>query len=84
MIWKLGIQHLGPKTYKVYINDDPRLTLTYFTTRSNSGKIAHCLLPDPDVRRTFKGPLQVITKTSPCYEHPLTPHFYIVKVIEKQ
>ena len=26
---------LGIKLYKVYINDDPGLTLTYFTSRSN-------------------------------------------------
>ena len=26
---------LGLKLYKVYINDDPGLTLTYFTARSN-------------------------------------------------
>ena len=25
----------GPKHYKAYINDDPGLTLTYFTARSN-------------------------------------------------
>ena len=24
--------------------------------------------------------LQIITKTSPCNEDPLTPHFYIVKL----
>ena len=35
MILKLGMQHLGLKLYKVYINDDPVLTLTYFTARSN-------------------------------------------------
>ena len=35
MIFKLGMQHLGLKLYKVYINDDPGLTLTYFTARSN-------------------------------------------------
>ena len=28
---KLGMQHQGLKLYKVYINDDPGLTLTYFT-----------------------------------------------------
>ena len=27
---KLGMQHQGLKLYKVYINDDSRLTLTYF------------------------------------------------------
>ena len=31
MILKLGMQHQGLKLYKVYINDDPGLTLTYFT-----------------------------------------------------
>ena len=35
MILKLGVQHQGLKVYKVYINDDPGLTLTYFTARSN-------------------------------------------------
>ena len=35
MILKLGMQHRGLKLYKVYINGDPGLTLTYFTTRSN-------------------------------------------------
>ena len=35
MIFKLGMQHRGLKLYKVYINDDPVLTLTYFTTWSH-------------------------------------------------
>ena len=35
MILKLGMKHWGLKLYKVYINDDPGLTLTYFTARSN-------------------------------------------------
>ena len=35
MILKLGMWHWGLKLYKVYINDDPGLTLTYFTARSN-------------------------------------------------
>ena len=35
MILKLGMWHWGLKLYKVYINDDPGLTLTYFTIRSN-------------------------------------------------
>ena len=35
MILKLGMWHQGLKVYKVYINDDPGLTLTYFTARSN-------------------------------------------------
>ena len=32
MILILGMQHYVLKLYKVYINDDPELTLTYFTT----------------------------------------------------
>ena len=35
MILKHGMYHWGHKLYKVYINDDPGLTLTYFTARSN-------------------------------------------------
>ena len=35
MMLKLGKQHQRLQLYKVYINDDPRLTLTYFTARSN-------------------------------------------------
>ena len=35
MILKLGMKHLGMELYKVYINRDPGMTLTYFTARSN-------------------------------------------------
>ena len=35
MILKLGMQHQRLKLYKVYINDDCGLTLTYFMARSN-------------------------------------------------
>ena len=35
MILKLVMQHQCLKLYKVYINDDPELTLTNFTARSN-------------------------------------------------
>ena len=35
MILKLGMLHRGLNLYKVNINDDPGLTLTYFTARSN-------------------------------------------------
>ena len=35
MIFNLGMYHLGLELYKVHINDDPGLTLTYFTARSN-------------------------------------------------
>ena len=35
MILKHGMYHWGLKLYKVYINDDPELTLTYFMAKSN-------------------------------------------------
>ena len=35
VIMKPGMQHHGLKLYKVYINDDFRLTLTYFAAGSN-------------------------------------------------
>ena len=35
MILKHGMYHWGRKLYKVYIDDDPGLTLTYFVARSN-------------------------------------------------
>ena len=31
MILKLGMKHLGKELYKVYINHDRGMTLTYFT-----------------------------------------------------
>ena len=35
MTLKLGMQHRVHEYYQVYSNDDPGLTLTYFTARSN-------------------------------------------------
>ena len=35
MTLKLGMQHRVLAYYQVYLNDDPGLTLTYFTARSN-------------------------------------------------
>ena len=35
MTLKLGMQHWVLKCYQVCSNDDPGLTLTYFTARSN-------------------------------------------------
>ena len=39
MILKLGMKHFGMELYKVYINHDPGMTLTYFTAWSS--KVAH-------------------------------------------
>ena len=36
MTFGLGIKHKGCEPYQVYTNDYSGLTLTYFTTRSNS------------------------------------------------
>ena len=33
MILKLGMQHRGSKDFKIYINDDPGLTLTSFMAK---------------------------------------------------
>ena len=41
MILKLGVKHLGIELYKVYINHDPGMNLTYFTARST--KVPHAL-----------------------------------------
>ena len=35
MTLKVGMQHQVLEHYQVYSNDDPELTLTYFTSRSN-------------------------------------------------
>ena len=35
MILKFGMQHWMLKYYHVFSNDDPGMTLTYFTARSN-------------------------------------------------
>ena len=35
MILKLVMEHRVPNVFNVYINDDPRLTMTYFKVRSN-------------------------------------------------
>ena len=38
------------KLYTVYINDDPELTLTYFTAMSNLAKFDFVLMVSPDIR----------------------------------
>ena len=40
MTFKLGMQHRVLEYYEVCSNDDPGLTLTYFTARSNLVPIA--------------------------------------------
>ena len=69
LIMKLCMEQYVLKLYNVYINDDPELTLTYFTTMSNLGKLVCLLIVGPDIMQTF-----------PCNVNPLTPNFYIVKL----
>ena len=44
MIMKLDLEHYVLKLYKVYINDEPELTLTYFTTILNLAKLFFILI----------------------------------------
>ena len=50
MIMKLGFEHNELNLYTVYINDDPELTLIYFTTMSNLEKLVFVLIVGPDTR----------------------------------
>ena len=50
MIMKLCIGQYVLKLYKVYINDDPELTLTYFKTMSKLAKLVFVLTVGPDIR----------------------------------
>ena len=47
MILKLAMDHWVHKAYKVYINDDPGLTMTFIKARSNLVKIAYCAYTRP-------------------------------------
>ena len=49
IIMKLGMNHYELKCYTAYINDDPDLTLTYFTTMSKLAKFVFVLIVDPDI-----------------------------------
>ena len=49
-IIKLGMEHYVLKLYKVYLNDDPELTLTCFTTMSNLAKLDFVLIVGPDIK----------------------------------
>ena len=57
MIMKLGMEQNVLKLYKVYIDDDPELTLTYFKTMSNLAKLVFLLKVGPDISRAFTEPL---------------------------
>ena len=50
LIMKLGMEHYILKLYRVNINDDPGLTLTYFATMSNLVKLASVLKVGTNIR----------------------------------
>ena len=53
MVLKLDMQNQGLELYKIYINNDPGLTLTYFTTRSNW--VAYTFEWGKTVTKSFNG-----------------------------
>ena len=50
MIMKLCMEQYVLKLYKVYINDDPELTLTHFKAMSKLEKLVFVLTVDQDIR----------------------------------
>ena len=44
------LEYYELKLYTVRINDDPELTLTYFTAMSNLAKLVFVLTVGPDIR----------------------------------
>ena len=54
MILKLGMDHQGAQGLQVHINDDPGLTLTYFTAMSNLSELLILLQNNSPVRMKRK------------------------------
>ena len=50
VIMKLAMDHYVLKLYKIYINDDPELTLTHFKTMSSLANFVFVLIGGPDIR----------------------------------
>ena len=57
MIMNLCMEQYVLNFYKVYINDDPELSLTHFKTMSNLAKLVFVLTVGQDIRQAFTGPL---------------------------
>ena len=47
---EIGMEHYVLKLYKVYLNDDTELTLTYFKLMSNFAKLVFVLIVGTDIR----------------------------------
>ena len=54
---KLCMEQHVLELYKVYINDDPELTLTHSKSISDFAKLVSVLTVAPDIRLAFTGPL---------------------------
>ena len=72
MILKLGMKHQAIELYKVYINLDPWVTLTYFMARSTSvahafewGKLLKCHLKGKTCSKLANGLKFCIKKLTP-------------------
>ena len=50
LVMKLGKEHYMLNLYRVCINDDPGLTLTYFTPMSNLAKLIFVLIVGTDIK----------------------------------
>ena len=59
MFIKHGMGHYVLKLYKVYINDDPVLTLTHCNTMSNLAKLVFVHKVGPNIRQVFTGTLVI-------------------------
>ena len=62
MILKLCVKHQGMEVYKICINHDPKMTLTYFTARSTLvvharewGKLLNCHLKGKTCSKSANG-----------------------------
>ena len=74
MIMKLGMENYVLKLYKVYINDDPELTVTNFKTMPNLAKLVFVLIVGPDIRRAFTGSFALWLLYEPRYEKTVFLH----------
>ena len=50
MIMILGMEHYVLKLYKVYINNDPEFTLTFFYDNVKFAKLVFVLIVGPGIR----------------------------------
>ena len=53
MILKLGMKHQGMEVYKVCINHDPVMTLTFFYGAVNLGRL--CIVMGENCLNSFEG-----------------------------